>query len=192
MTNTTELTNEERVEKGAALLDEQNPGWYKRINLDTLDQCDPSLCILGQLYGAWYTGNRILSDFAENNDLDYSYGFDGSNNDTMTKVWTAFITKRRKQAEANLHEAAARNQKAGLMAGFIVAVAAEGGYLSQVSGGLVNLSDESWAEMADVLGINPPNSEETKDAVRVYVSQIVAGLAEAKRRSPKVRIGKGG
>lgn len=41
----------ERVAAGAAFLDVNYPGWYNRINTDTLDigWCDK--CVLGQLYG---------------------------------------------------------------------------------------------------------------------------------------------
>jgi hypothetical protein len=38
-----------RVAKGAAFLDEREPGWWQRIDLDTLDLMAPCLCVLGQL-----------------------------------------------------------------------------------------------------------------------------------------------
>lgn len=42
---------EERVESGARWLDEHRPGWWRRIDLDTLDLGDPCKCVLGQEYG---------------------------------------------------------------------------------------------------------------------------------------------
>jgi hypothetical protein len=39
----------ERVARGAALLDEREPGWWQRIDLETLDLGAPCHCVLGQL-----------------------------------------------------------------------------------------------------------------------------------------------
>jgi hypothetical protein len=53
-------TIEERVQRGALLLDAEVPGWARRINEWELDlgQCDQ--CILGQLYGEYCTGRDAL------------------------------------------------------------------------------------------------------------------------------------
>lgn len=40
-----------RVEKGAALLDEKNPGWAEKIDVDTLEIGDYCGCVIGQAYG---------------------------------------------------------------------------------------------------------------------------------------------
>lgn len=40
----------ERVARGAALLDEREPGWHQRIDLETLDMELPCNCVLGQLH----------------------------------------------------------------------------------------------------------------------------------------------
>lgn len=37
-----------RRDAGAAWLDEHRPGWWQRINLDTLDLGEPCRCVLGQ------------------------------------------------------------------------------------------------------------------------------------------------
>ena len=42
----------ERVQCGAAFLDETRPGWWRVIDLDLLDIASPCKCTLGQL-GAW-------------------------------------------------------------------------------------------------------------------------------------------
>lgn len=42
-------TPEQRVARGAALLDERVPGWRANIDTDRLDMTDGSQCVLGQL-----------------------------------------------------------------------------------------------------------------------------------------------
>lgn len=39
------------VAKGAKFLDKILPGWYKRVDLETLDMSDGALCMLGQTFG---------------------------------------------------------------------------------------------------------------------------------------------
>lgn len=46
----------ERVERGAAYLDDVDPGWYRRVNADTLELDDGKHCILGQLHGEFRLG----------------------------------------------------------------------------------------------------------------------------------------
>ena len=49
-----------RVARGAALLDAERPGWADQIGADTLamESCDQ--CVLGQLYGNYWQGCRIV------------------------------------------------------------------------------------------------------------------------------------
>ena len=42
---------EERVLRGIARLDCEYPGWYRRINMQSLDLQDCLNCVVGQLYG---------------------------------------------------------------------------------------------------------------------------------------------
>lgn len=42
-------TPEQRVARGAALLDERVPGWRANINTDRINMTDGSRCVLGQL-----------------------------------------------------------------------------------------------------------------------------------------------
>jgi len=49
-----------RVRRGAALLDEQRPGWRDGIDPDRLDISDPQLCVLGQLDGSYSDGRWNL------------------------------------------------------------------------------------------------------------------------------------
>lgn len=39
-----------RASRGAALLDEKNPGWYRRVDTDRLHMWSVDSCVLGQLY----------------------------------------------------------------------------------------------------------------------------------------------
>ena len=43
----------ERVNRGAALLDERKPGWNFKVVPENLDMTDNSLCIVGQSYGSY-------------------------------------------------------------------------------------------------------------------------------------------
>jgi hypothetical protein len=51
---------EDRVAKGAALLDRVRPGWAGEVAADRLamESCDK--CVLGQLYGNYWAGFRAL------------------------------------------------------------------------------------------------------------------------------------
>ena len=48
------------VEDGAKLLDQKRPGWANEINTETLEMHDFYSCILGQLYGHYFTGIDLL------------------------------------------------------------------------------------------------------------------------------------
>jgi hypothetical protein len=58
---------EERVARGAALLDGKFPQWEGKLDVDALDIKHINSCVLGQLYGGYYTGVRELgiNDSAE-------------------------------------------------------------------------------------------------------------------------------
>lgn len=51
---------ESRVAVGAALLDQTVPGWWQRVDLETLDICRYNRCVLGQLFGDWIVGLDAL------------------------------------------------------------------------------------------------------------------------------------
>jgi len=60
----TEEAVQERVERGAAYLDEVDPGWHRRVNADTLELEDGQHCVLGQLHGGFRLGlgrSHVLS-----------------------------------------------------------------------------------------------------------------------------------
>jgi hypothetical protein len=51
----------ERVERGAALLDEKRPGWWRDIDLGTLDIASRCGCVIGQLAGLTGAQDRGLA-----------------------------------------------------------------------------------------------------------------------------------
>ncbi len=67
----------ERVAAGAQLLDEKIPGWYKRINLDTLNLSNPTNCICGQLsdIGNWETVLSFLGEGPDREAFVMEHGF---------------------------------------------------------------------------------------------------------------------
>lgn len=52
-------TYEDRAQRGAALLDANEPGWADKINLDTLDFFSEHTCAFAQIYGTFTTGRHI-------------------------------------------------------------------------------------------------------------------------------------
>lgn len=62
----------DRVARGAALLDQADPGWQDRINPLTLNIADPFNCVLGQLYGMFSYGTHYLEQWA----ADHGYRWD--------------------------------------------------------------------------------------------------------------------
>lgn len=50
----------ERVARGVALLDQVMPGWFTKIDLPRLRMAAIEHCILGQVYGHYHDGVRVL------------------------------------------------------------------------------------------------------------------------------------
>jgi hypothetical protein len=101
----------QRVEAGAAWLDENMPGWVDVIDLDTLDLASGCSCVLGQLaadvqqgagYGAFrgreakHLGLPYLTSFEAER-----LGFVNSKNeyDELNELWTALISRRREGSD---------------------------------------------------------------------------------------------
>lgn len=55
----------ERVARGAALLDEQEPGWAARIDVSRLDLESDCQCVLGQLHGSYRAGASLVFETGE-------------------------------------------------------------------------------------------------------------------------------
>lgn len=96
----------ERVAAGAAHLDEQETGWWERIDLDRLNLMSPCRCVLGQLD----TGMQPNEDWDDicrrfglddSADEDISLGFCASGDEGVSEwrhlesEWRNLITERR-------------------------------------------------------------------------------------------------
>jgi hypothetical protein len=92
----------ERVAAGAAFLDEHEPGWDQRIDLDQLNIASSCRCMLGQLHGSFVEGLmefRIITDYPLNAEaaLGFIWDLDGSRSEPedLTVEWKRVITERR-------------------------------------------------------------------------------------------------
>jgi hypothetical protein len=89
------------ISKAAKLLDEVNPGWADKIDIEKLDFKKSDSCLLGQLYGDYRDG---LEELFGDNDDDYEdngifeYYTDKSD-------WLPEINKRRSNRELTFLEA---------------------------------------------------------------------------------------
>lgn len=78
---------------GAALLDTYRPGWFRNIDLFTLDQCSTVNCVLGQTYGEYYKGLEALD--VEGGDARIYCGFSSNDDyDNLNEAWTQIINSR--------------------------------------------------------------------------------------------------
>jgi hypothetical protein len=104
----------ERAERGAALLDQLQPGWRDQIDVASLALNDCAACVLGQLYGSYqaaFTARVELGDLAFNDDGPdvAEYGFNRYIDDedevegiapwhpewhALNQAWTHVITGR--------------------------------------------------------------------------------------------------
>lgn len=95
----TEETIQERVDRGAALLDAEIPGWVQRIDLDRFRMSSCSRCILGQLFGSFENG---LDELHLRSRVDSPEGFDIVTPEdeyaAFTAAWKQLIIRRREQS----------------------------------------------------------------------------------------------
>lgn len=103
-----DLTIAQRVEAGAAWLDEHKPGWWHTINLDTLDIGSSCNCVLGQTYGD-YTESPFLARWDADDWQNYLGAVRGFNSSAdvetreqeqadiaaLTVAWRTLIEERR-------------------------------------------------------------------------------------------------
>ena len=104
---TTDRVLKQRVERGAALLDAEQPGWCERIDLDVLSMTSVGDCVLGQLYletdndssyslGKGYSwGKQALSIAAIGADVPYGFSTTGHRHDArLLPLWRETIEAR--------------------------------------------------------------------------------------------------
>jgi len=92
----------ERVAAGAALLDEREPGWAERLDLDRLDIMSSCDCVVGQRHGGYGAGLTALGLVEESSARDVELGFHWGARfediDPLNAAWRALITERRAAA----------------------------------------------------------------------------------------------
>lgn len=113
---------EQEIACGVAVLDEhstQKTGWVFHVDTDTLDMADWSKCVLGQLYGEFFTAVEGLIERTGATQVHVvfavSHGFDLPPNtrvplrlndyDVLTTEWRAHIAELRFQRRTLLDDA---------------------------------------------------------------------------------------
>jgi hypothetical protein len=89
----------ERIQRGAALLDEKAPGWRQRVDLDRLEMSECTTCVLGQLDGRgerpwWPIVERFGLDFWVEEDVKHGFAIDADTVDdysALTAEWRQYI-----------------------------------------------------------------------------------------------------
>jgi hypothetical protein len=92
----------ERVARGAALLDEKQPGWWQRIYPDIIDIDSCERCVLGQVYEAedgndygYSTGLTALGIDLGGPEHDHGFDCDWDEQEDLTAAWRELIESRR-------------------------------------------------------------------------------------------------
>lgn len=126
----------EKVDAGAAYLDEVAPGWYNGIDLGRLNIADPYLCVCGQTFGSYSRALKLVefearcyadSILSAEGLEDYlrvatpwaiTHGFNAPwpDVDLLTSVWKAEIIRRRMADETLAQDRLAETSKAGAYA----------------------------------------------------------------------------
>lgn len=92
-------TIEQRVQAGAAWLDENQPGWESKIDLDFLDQSYCYECVLGQVFGDYWDSPLVQN--ATSSTRLCALGFASKAFSTslgykkLTQAWKDLISSRR-------------------------------------------------------------------------------------------------
>lgn len=88
---------EERVKRGADLLDEKYASWTKKVNTTKLAIQDPKDCVLGQLYGGYVRGLEKLDiKFLVGDTSPIDHGFCGADREELNAEWRRVIKERRR------------------------------------------------------------------------------------------------
>lgn len=89
------LDIEQRVDRGARLLDQHLPGWYERINVDALQMQNSCRCILGQLHGGNYTRGRVELGIVAGESSQYGFNASQMLYERLKDLWIKEIELRR-------------------------------------------------------------------------------------------------
>jgi len=98
-------TFQQRVQRGAAYLDAIKPGWAHKIDVEELDITCACQCVLGQLYGNFWTdpeSDELLTQsgsFKQSITLGFNYDEDSDDYQQipaiLERLWRHQIKKRR-------------------------------------------------------------------------------------------------
>lgn len=81
------------VARGAALLDDHEPGWYRRIDRDQLNIGSTARCVIGQVYGESCRYGIGYTAMVYNLGIDNAseYGFDSPGGGGYQRLRTAWL-----------------------------------------------------------------------------------------------------
>lgn len=86
---------QERVARGATLLDEHEPGWELKIDLGTLALESCYQCVLGQLFGHFDEGvEELFLDKPMGSSVGYGFCGPLDGYDRLNDEWTRVIKER--------------------------------------------------------------------------------------------------
>lgn len=136
-----ELTIPQRVDAGAAYLDEHRPGWWQRTDVDGLDLTNPCHCVLGQEYGSFWAVPPLKKyevdgpfgddELAEVLAFAVPLGFDSGDDEgwgqvaELTAEWRRLIESRRSGEDGW------RDDVTGLVSGGLVASCSVCGHIDE-------------------------------------------------------------
>lgn len=82
-----------RVRCGAEWLDSVSPGWWKSIDFNTLNLEMCNACVLGQVFGHYLNGSKLLPE----NVYPVDYGFTGGLWSVRRSLWLFEVISRRER-----------------------------------------------------------------------------------------------
>lgn len=105
----------ERVNRGAALLDQVNPSWMEKVAPDHLSMQRSDFCIIGQAYGNYDSDVGIpfgmevvvavgISDELNEKAIEHGFMENGVPFALLDRIWVYLLIERREQGERVLLE----------------------------------------------------------------------------------------
>lgn len=95
-TGVSDATIERRVRRGARLLDQKVKNWHKRIDIDRINLRCSTDCILGQIFGWYFSGRTHLKLFEKTNSHGFSAAWSEGDhsNVRLRDAWIHAINRR--------------------------------------------------------------------------------------------------
>jgi hypothetical protein len=92
------INYQEQVSRGARLLDVERPDWRNEIDVNALDMHKHGSCVLGQLYGSYLIGDRILCE-PNLSAIDHGFSLSGDPHPNPSKNWEELANAWRAEIE---------------------------------------------------------------------------------------------